>query len=73
MERFEVVGAALTGLYCGWVVFTALRNGTIRYRTRTHARAAEPKTYWLTVGWFGLLALIGLGFALLQAGAVFGA
>ena len=72
MERIEPIVAALAGLYCTWVVLTALRGGTIRYRTRIHARTTEPKTYWLVVGWFSLLALIGLTVALLQGKEYFG-
>lgn len=67
MDLLEVVVATLVGLYFTWVVVTALRAGTIRYRARQHSRATEPKTYWLTVAWFGLLALFGLGYAVLSA------
>ena len=67
MDRIEVVVAMLVGLYFTWVVVAALRAGTIRYRARHHSRATDPRTYWLTVAWFGLLALFGLGYALLSA------
>ena len=65
MERLEVLVAALVGIYLGWVVVAALRSGTIRYRSRTHTRTAEPKAYWMVVGWFGLLALIALAYAMI--------
>ena len=67
MDRLEIVVATLVGLYFTWVVVSALRAGTIRYRVRQHSRATEPKTYWLTVAWFGLLALSGIGYALMSA------
>lgn len=71
MDRIEVAGAALVGIYLGWVVLSALRTGAIRYRTRVHQRAEEPRTYWLTVGWFGVLALVALAFAALRGGELF--
>jgi len=71
MDRIEVVGAGLVGIYLVSVVVAALRSGAIRYRTRVHARGAEPKTYWMTVGWFGGLALLALSFAVLRGREVF--
>ena len=71
MDRLEVVGAALVGLYLGGVVVVALRRGAIRYRTRVHQRTAEPKTYWATVTWFAALALLSLGFAVVRGVELF--
>ena len=34
MDRIEVIGAALVGLYLGWVVITALRSAVMT----THPR-----------------------------------
>ena len=56
--------AALAGLYLIGVVVAALKSGTIRYRQARHTRASEPKTYWLTAGWYGVLGLLSLLFAL---------
>ena len=72
MDRIEIVVATLMGLYFAAVVAGALRRGRIRYRTRLHARATEPGTYWLVVGWFGLLAVAGLAVAALRGREVFG-
>ena len=40
-----------------------LRSGVFRYRGKRHARNEEPKTFWAGVIWFGLLALVMLGYA----------
>ncbi|HET7043156.1 MAG TPA: hypothetical protein VFI13_14145 [Gemmatimonadales bacterium] len=70
-ERIEVIGAALVGLYLGWVVLGGLRSGAVRYRTRTHRKEDEPKSYWLVIGWFGILALLALAWAATRAPVVF--
>ena len=67
MDRIEIVGAALVGSYLGWVVVTALRRGTIRYRGRIHSRVEAPKDYWPVVAWFGVLGLICLAYAAVRA------
>ena len=60
MTQIELVIALLVGIYWTWAVVAALRNGTVRYRQAQHARADEPKTYWLTISWYALLAILCL-------------
>lgn len=62
----QIAVALLIGLYLGWVVVSALRTGVFRYRGRRHLRAEEPKTFWFGVAWFGVLALVALGYAAYQ-------
>ena len=60
MSEVELVVAVLVGIYWTWAVVAALRSGTVRYRQAHHTRADEPKTYWLTVTWYAVLAIICL-------------
>ncbi|HWA40083.1 MAG TPA: hypothetical protein VG712_00635 [Gemmatimonadales bacterium] len=59
--------SGLVGLYLGYISLRALRTGVYRYKGRSHDRSAEPKTFWMGVIWSGLLALVALGYALMQA------
>jgi hypothetical protein len=55
--------SGLLGLYLGYVAVRSLQTGVFRYKGRSHGKADEPKTYWMGVVWFGLLALVMLGYA----------
>ena len=55
--------SGLLGLYLGVVAVRALQTGSFRYKGRSHARSEEPKTFWVGVLWFGILALVMLGYA----------
>ena len=60
--------SGLLGLYLGYVALRSLRTGVFRYKGRSHTRAEEPKTFWMGVAWFGVLALAMLGYTALTAG-----
>ena len=55
--------SGLLGLYLGFVAIRSLQTGVFRYKGRSHGKTEEPKTYWMGVVWFGLLALTMLGYA----------
>jgi len=63
MLQLELAIAVLVGIYWTWAVVAALRSGTVRYRQARHTRAEEPKTFWLTVGWYAVLAVLSLAAA----------
>lgn len=63
MMRLAISG--LLGLYLGFVAIRSLQTGVFRYKGRSHGKTEEPKTYWMGVVWFGLLALTMLGYAVM--------
>lgn len=64
--------SGLVGLYLGFVTVRSLQSGVFRYKGRSHARTGEPKTYWMGVVWFGVLAIVMLGYAAWQGFRTFG-
>lgn len=58
--------SGLLGLYLGYVAVRSLQTGVFRYKGRDHPKTGEPKTYWMGVVWFAVLAVVMLGYAAMQ-------
>jgi|GEM_PF-4319182 len=60
------LGSALLGCYLTFVVVSSLRTGVFRYKSRTHRKTEEPKTFWMGVIWFAVLAVVLFVYAAME-------